>query len=147
MAAPSAPSTTAPINRAHSSGANGAHHAPTKNVVKAHLNSDKDIIVSVQESSCAPPRRRPAHLAAAAAQTSTPFATQLAVPDVRTQVIKVGTSSLVRPEQQTLNLSNLARICETIKTLHLQGAPPRRTPAVAAKQRWCSSVQSAAGAS
>ena len=28
------------------------------------------------------------------------------------QVIKVGTSSLVRQEQNTLNLSNLARLCE-----------------------------------
>ena len=28
------------------------------------------------------------------------------------QVIKVGTSSLVRPEQNTLNLSSLARLCE-----------------------------------
>ncbi|KAL6745743.1 Aspartate/glutamate/uridylate kinase [Haematococcus lacustris] len=37
------------------------------------------------------------------------------------QVIKVGTSSLVRPEQQTLNLSSLARICETIKALHAKG--------------------------
>eukprot|EP00199_Chlamydomonas_sp_CCMP681_P000607 CAMPEP_0119103234 /NCGR_PEP_ID=MMETSP1180-20130426/1718_1 /TAXON_ID=3052 ORGANISM="Chlamydomonas cf sp, Strain CCMP681" /NCGR_SAMPLE_ID=MMETSP1180 /ASSEMBLY_ACC=CAM_ASM_000741 /LENGTH=461 /DNA_ID=CAMNT_0007087685 /DNA_START=29 /DNA_END=1414 /DNA_ORIENTATION=+ len=36
-------------------------------------------------------------------------------------VIKVGTSSLVRPEQHTLNISNLARICETVKTLHNQG--------------------------
>jgi hypothetical protein len=36
-------------------------------------------------------------------------------------VLKVGTSSLVRPEQQTLNLSNLARICETVKVLHNQG--------------------------
>ena len=37
------------------------------------------------------------------------------------QVIKVGTSSLLRSEQNTLNLSNLARICETVKTLHSQG--------------------------
>ena len=36
-------------------------------------------------------------------------------------VIKVGTSSLVRPEQQTLNLTTLARICETVKALHMQG--------------------------
>lgn len=56
------------------------HAAMRRSVVKAHLNTDKDIIV-----------------------------------------IKVGTSSLVRPEQQTLNLSNLARICETIKVLHTQG--------------------------
>lgn len=33
------------------------------------------------------------------------------------QVIKVGTSSLVRPEQNTLNLSSLARLCE------VRGAP------------------------
>ncbi|KXZ50922.1 hypothetical protein GPECTOR_14g169 [Gonium pectorale] len=36
-------------------------------------------------------------------------------------VIKVGTSSLVRPEQQTLNLTNLARICETVKLLKHEG--------------------------
>jgi hypothetical protein len=37
------------------------------------------------------------------------------------QVIKVGTSSLLRPEHQTLNLSNLARTCDTIKALHSEG--------------------------
>eukprot|EP00798_Chlamydomonas_sp_ICE-L_P013013 gene13013-3517_t len=36
-------------------------------------------------------------------------------------VIKIGTSSLLRSEHQTLNLSNLARICETVKKLHTQG--------------------------
>ncbi|GIL76458.1 hypothetical protein Vretimale_5990 [Volvox reticuliferus] len=36
-------------------------------------------------------------------------------------VIKVGTSSLVRSEQQTLNLTNLARICETVKLLKNEG--------------------------
>jgi len=36
-------------------------------------------------------------------------------------VLKIGTSSLVRAEQQTLNLSNLARICETVKSLHTLG--------------------------
>ncbi|KAG2493493.1 hypothetical protein HYH03_008309 [Edaphochlamys debaryana] len=36
-------------------------------------------------------------------------------------VIKVGTSSLVRPEMQTLNLTNLARICDTIKMLKKEG--------------------------
>ena len=36
------------------------------------------------------------------------------------QVIKVGTSSLVRPEQNTLNLSNLARLCEVVRELHAQ---------------------------
>ncbi|PNH03605.1 Glutamate 5-kinase, partial [Tetrabaena socialis] len=36
-------------------------------------------------------------------------------------VIKVGTSSLVRPEQQTLNLTNLARISETVKLLKSEG--------------------------
>jgi hypothetical protein len=43
----------------------------------------------------------------------------------RPQVIKVGTSSLLRAEQNTLNLSNLARICETVKTLHSQGGHSR----------------------
>ena len=33
------------------------------------------------------------------------------------QVIKIGTSSIVKPEQHTLNLGNLARICETVKAL------------------------------
>lgn len=36
-------------------------------------------------------------------------------------VLKVGTSSLVRSEQQTLNISNLARIADTVKLLHDQG--------------------------
>ncbi len=43
-------------------------------------------------------------------------------PPLPQQVIKVGTSSLVRPEQQTLNLTNLARITETIKQLKSDGA-------------------------
>ncbi|KAF5831322.1 hypothetical protein DUNSADRAFT_13296 [Dunaliella salina] len=38
-----------------------------------------------------------------------------------TVVLKVGTSSLVRTEQMTVNLSSLARICETVKALHDQG--------------------------
>lgn len=44
----------------------------------------------------------------------------------RLQVLKVGTSSLVRPEQQTLNLSSLARICDTIKVLHTKGTALQR---------------------
>ena len=36
------------------------------------------------------------------------------------QVIKVGTSSLVRPEQNTLNISNLARLCEVVRELRSQ---------------------------
>ncbi|KAK9819850.1 hypothetical protein WJX72_003212 [[Myrmecia] bisecta] len=36
-------------------------------------------------------------------------------------VIKVGTSSLVRAEQNSLNLGNLARICETVRDLHAAG--------------------------
>ncbi|GFR48556.1 hypothetical protein Agub_g10455 [Astrephomene gubernaculifera] len=36
-------------------------------------------------------------------------------------VIKVGTSSLVRPEHHTLNLSNLARLCEAVKELRAEG--------------------------
>ncbi len=36
------------------------------------------------------------------------------------QVIKVGTSSLVRPEQNTLNISNLARLCEVVRELKSQ---------------------------
>lgn len=33
----------------------------------------------------------------------------------------MGTSSLVRPEQNTLNLSNLARLCEVVRDLHADG--------------------------
>jgi len=36
-------------------------------------------------------------------------------------VIKVGTSSLLRPELESLNLGNLARLCETVKSLHALG--------------------------
>ena len=36
------------------------------------------------------------------------------------QVIKVGTSSLVRPEHNTLNLSSLARLCEVVRELKSQ---------------------------
>lgn len=36
-------------------------------------------------------------------------------------VIKVGTSSLVRPELGSLNLSNMARICETVQMLNKAG--------------------------
>uniref|UniRef100_A0A7S0RM90 PUA domain-containing protein n=1 Tax=Chlamydomonas leiostraca TaxID=1034604 RepID=A0A7S0RM90_9CHLO len=42
-------------------------------------------------------------------------------PDKQIIVIKVGTSSLVRAEQQTLNLGIIARLCETVKTLRSQG--------------------------
>lgn len=42
--------------------------------------------------------------------------------DKQVIVLKIGTSSLVRPELHTLNLTNLARICETVKALHMQGA-------------------------
>lgn len=37
------------------------------------------------------------------------------------QVIKVGTSSLVRPDASSLNLSSLARICETVRDLRAEG--------------------------
>jgi len=37
------------------------------------------------------------------------------------QVVKVGTSSLLRTEQNSLNLSNLARICETVRDFHQAG--------------------------
>jgi len=39
----------------------------------------------------------------------------------RPQVIKVGSSSLVRSEAGSLNLSNLARICETVRDLRAEG--------------------------
>lgn len=32
-------------------------------------------------------------------------------------VIKVGTSSLIREDRGTLNLTNISRICETVKGL------------------------------
>lgn len=38
-----------------------------------------------------------------------------------TQVVKVGTSSLVRAEHNSFNLSNIARICETVRDLHQAG--------------------------
>lgn len=46
---------------------------------------------------------------------------------VRLQVIKIGTSSLIRSDQHVLNLGSLARICETVKALHDQGATATRT--------------------
>ena len=51
-----------------------------------------------------------------------PKVLQFAAPTAATllQVIKVGTSSLVRPEQNTLNLSNLARLCEVVRELNAQ---------------------------
>jgi hypothetical protein len=39
----------------------------------------------------------------------------------RRQVIKIGTSSLIHQEYHSLNLSNLARVCEVIKQLHSEG--------------------------
>lgn len=40
------------------------------------------------------------------------------------QVIKIGTSSLVRPETQSVNLGSFARVCETVRRLRDQGATP-----------------------
>lgn len=40
---------------------------------------------------------------------------------LRPQVIKVGTSSLLRADMGSLNISNLARICETVRDLHRAG--------------------------
>jgi glutamate 5-kinase len=37
------------------------------------------------------------------------------------QVIKIGTSSLINEGFHSLNLSNLARVCEVIKQLHNEG--------------------------
>lgn len=37
------------------------------------------------------------------------------------QVIKVGTSSLLRDDKHSLNLSSLAGICETVRELKDQG--------------------------
>ena len=79
--------------------------------VKAALNTDKDIFVSYKI------QRSLLQEAATAAQNRPPAGSTLSC----TQVIKVGTSSLVRPEQQTLNLTNLARITETVKLLKSEG--------------------------
>jgi hypothetical protein len=38
------------------------------------------------------------------------------------QVVKVGTSSLVRADKNSFNLSNIARICETVRDLCKAGA-------------------------
>eukprot|EP00955_Chlamydomonas_euryale_P118780 366559-Chlamydomonas_euryale.AAC.11 len=46
------------------------------------------------------------------------------VPSNISQVLKVGTSSLVDPEQSRFNLSAFARIVETVKRLHEMGAQP-----------------------
>lgn len=37
------------------------------------------------------------------------------------QVIKIGTSSLLRPDLSSINLSSIARICETVKELRTEG--------------------------
>lgn len=37
------------------------------------------------------------------------------------QVIKIGTSSLLRPDLSSINLSSLARICEIVKELRTLG--------------------------
>ena len=37
------------------------------------------------------------------------------------QVIKIGTSSLLRPDLSSIKLSSLARICETVKELRNLG--------------------------
>lgn len=37
------------------------------------------------------------------------------------QVIKVGTSSLLRPERNTLNLSSLVGLCEVVQDLKTMG--------------------------
>ena len=60
-------------------------------------------------------------------------ARNLRVNPVCLQVIKVGTSSLLRADQGSLNISNLARLCETVRDMHRKGAhqcanPHCRTP-------------------
>jgi glutamate 5-kinase len=37
------------------------------------------------------------------------------------QVIKIGTSSLINEKYGTLNLSSLSRICEVVRELHAKG--------------------------
>eukprot|EP00798_Chlamydomonas_sp_ICE-L_P013420 gene13420-19275_t len=79
--------------------------------VKACLpNKEKAIIVS----RCFSLHKHPS-LNELLSSSAEPFVAYLS------QVLKIGTSSLLRAEQQTLNLSNLARICETVKVLHSMG--------------------------
>jgi glutamate 5-kinase len=37
------------------------------------------------------------------------------------QVVKIGTSSLIHEGHRSINLSNLARVCEAVKQLHTEG--------------------------
>ena len=71
-------------------------------------------IVSGQEISCAPSLSlsfsRPLDLALT-----------LPPPSITTQVIKVGTSSLINPSAATLNLGNLAHVCEAARDLVADG--------------------------
>lgn len=69
------------------------------------------------------------------------------------QVIKIGTSSLIHEGYNTLNLSNLARVCEVIKQLHSEGAPGALARSLICKARvacgsprWPSSCAFAAAA-
>ena len=59
-------------------------------------------------------------------RTSSVFFTRSALLDLQQvcllpQVIKIGTSSLLRPDHSSINLSSLARICETVKELRKMG--------------------------
>lgn len=70
------------------------------------------------------------------------------------QVIKIGTSSLLRHDLSSINLTSLARICETVKELRKMGKPAsllwlyrvtrRMSPSVpqATKLCWCQAEQS-----
>ena len=57
------------------------------------------------------------------------------------QVIKVGTSSLVRPDKGSINISNLARLCETVRNLRGEGEIPVVVEGsrCSAAKFWCSS--------
>jgi hypothetical protein len=46
-------------------------------------------------------------------------------------VIKVGTSSLIRPDTNSVNLTNIAKICEAVRGLLDAGAQRNEAPAPA----------------
>lgn len=63
-----------------------------------------------RDASCPCPQPRSTHTSTHALRLS-----------LASQVIKVGTSSLIRAEQGSLNLSSLASITETVRDLKAQG--------------------------
>lgn len=60
------------------------------------------------------------------------------------QVIKVGTSSLIREETHSINLTNVAKICDAVRQLLDQGSPPATNRAPSAPVPYLPSVPSSA---